>query len=488
MSIKPWVIVESPDSRGLRAITIHGEKVDSAWSLRELRRVLRRLGYPDDMDLDDPSCVLWRGGGSSTWPGKGWRRYAVMVLMVLGLLASLGLHVVIGWPDALGALTFAQRLIGVLILVAAAVEGLAAVAVIDYWGRRQLRISGAFVFLGVLIALATTSLLLFLWLEEHEFIPALPFFVSLWGWSIWATFVLIHNKVWRGIPHPKKFAAGVAVTAALSAVSLGYSTLYAPTAVPMHFKLKADFGTPRTSWNLPYIHVPLALYAKNDGQVPVYIVVDDYTVFGYSSKFSRDGQGLQEWKHDDDYFEPAEAERYESEAGGDIVASGQFQGPGTVLDAGEEFRIEKVITLPKDTKFETLDAKLQFAVLRQDRGRVNEYSFFARPSWQEDEGRYYCQPEECGERLLYHSRVSYNNNLINVTRKPRYVLAHWSPEEPADIFVSSYDFKKKGTSILDAYKKLDPKDSDEERRRYGIWWTWVNHEVSVHGLLKQTGP
>lgn len=178
MSIRPWVIVESPDSRGLRAITIHGEKVDSAWSLRELRKVLRRLGYPEDMDLDDPSCVLWRGGGSSTWPGQGRRRYAVMVLMVLGLLASLGLHVVIGWPDALGALTFAQRLIGVLILVAAAVEGLAALAVIDYWGRRQLRISGAFVLLGVLISLATTSLLLFLWLEEREFIPALPFFIS----------------------------------------------------------------------------------------------------------------------------------------------------------------------------------------------------------------------------------------------------------------------------------------------------------------------
>lgn len=485
MSIRPWVIVEPPDSRGLRAITIHGEKAGSAWSLRELRRVLRRLGYPDDMDLDDPTCVLWRGGDGNTWPGKGRRRYVVMALMALGLLASLGLHVYIGWPDALGALTFAQRVIGVLFLIAAAAEGIAALAVIDYWGRRQTRLSGALVLIGVLIALATTSLLLFLWLEEQEFIRALPFFIALWLWSIWSTSVLIHQKVWRGIPYPKRFAAGVTVTALLSAVSLGYSTLYAPTAVPMHFVLRADFGKPQTSVELPYLHVPLMLYAKNDGKVPVYIVVDDYTIYGYSSKFARTGQGINEWKHEGDYLAPAEAESYESERGIGVVGSGQFQGPGTVLDAGEEFRMEKVITLPKDTEFQTLDAKLQFAVLRQDRGRVNDYAFFARPSWQKDEGRYYCPPDDCGEHLFYHSRVSYNNNLINITRQPRYVLAHWSPEVEAEVFVSSYNFKKRGTSIYDAYRQLDPKDLETERKRYGLWLVSVNSEVSVPGLLKQ---
>ncbi|WP_052411325.1 hypothetical protein [Streptomyces sp. NRRL S-118] len=483
MSIRPWVIVEPPDDRGLRVITIHGEKVGSAWSLRELRTVLRRLGYPDDMDLDDPSCVLWRGGDSSTWPGKGRRRYVVMVLMALGLLASLGLHVVIGWPDALGALTFAQRLIGVLFLVAAATEGIATLAVIDYWGRRQLRISGAFVLLGVIIALATTSLLLFLWLEEREFIPALPFFVSMWLWSLWAFCVLMRQKVWRGIPYPKRFAAGVTVTAILSSVSLGYSTLYAPTAVPMRFVLKAEFGTPQTRAELPYMHVPLRLFAKNDGQIPVYIVVDDYVVRGRTFKFSDSGHGMQGWA---DAFD-TEAESYESEKEDVVIASGQFQGPGSALQVGEEFTMGKVITLPKKTDYETLDATLNFAVLRQDRGRIGDSFQSARASWRKDEGRYYCPPAQCGKRLFYHGRVSYNNNLVNVTRKPRYVLAFWSPDDITDVFVSSYEFKKKRTSIYEIYAGLDPTETRREQKRYGLWWVSVNSEVSVHGLLKQAG-
>ncbi|MFJ8586496.1 hypothetical protein ACIRD2_17845 [Streptomyces sp. NPDC093595] len=486
MSIRPWVIVEPPDSRGLRAITIHGEKAGSAWSLRELRTVLRRLGYPDDMDLDDPSCVLWRGGDSNTWPGQGRSRHVLMALMALGLLASLGLHVYIGWPDALGALTFAQRLIGVLFLLAAAVEGIATLAVIDYWGRRQTRLSGALVLIGVLITLATTSLLLFLWLEEQEFIRTLPFFIALWLWSIWATSVLMHQRVWRGIPYPKRFAAGVTVTALLSAVSLGYSTLYAPTAVPMHFVLRAEFGKPQSRADLPYLHVPLTLYAKNDGKIPVYIVVDDYRVRGSLTQFSSAGQGVGEWRQFfEEHYEPAEAERYESGKVYEVVGSGQFQGAGTVLDEGEEFKMERVVTLPKGTVIETLDAALEIAVLRQDRGRINDYSYVARPSWQKSQGRYYCPPEKCGELLQYHGRVSYNNNLINITRKPRYVLANWSPEFGADVFVSSYDYKKKGMSIFDAYEQLDPKDLETERKRYGLWLVSVNSEVSVHGLLKQ---
>ncbi|AKL69601.1 conserved hypothetical protein [Streptomyces sp. Mg1] len=195
----------------------------SAWSLRELRKVLGRLGYPEDMDLDDRSRVYWRGGDSSVWPDdRGWRRRVVIALMLAGLLGSMALHVGIGWADAIGALTFAQRLVGVLFLLAGAVQGAALPAVVDYWGRRQVRLSGALVLLGVLMTLATTTLLLFLWLRERELIAAVLLFLALWCWSLWALRNLIREKVWRGIPHPRKFAAGVTVTALMTAISLGY--------------------------------------------------------------------------------------------------------------------------------------------------------------------------------------------------------------------------------------------------------------------------
>ncbi|MFF3691441.1 hypothetical protein [Streptomyces sp. NPDC002187] len=485
------MVVEPPDRRGLRLITIHGKTVGSAWSLLELRKELRLLGYPDDMDLDDRSRVHWRGGDSSVWPDdRGWRRRVVIALMLVGLLGSLALHAIIGWADALGALTFAQRLVGVLFLLAGAVQGIALPAVVDYWGRQQVRLSGALVLLGALMTLATTTLLLFLWLQEQEFILTVLAFLALWLWSLWALRTLIHEKVWRGIPHPRKFAAGATVTALLTAVSLGYSILYQPIAAPLHFVLNAEFGTPQTDADSPYIHVPLKLYAKNAGGIPVYIVVDDYTVWGYSAEFSGSGEGMKEWKGGEGSGPWMEAEAFEGKVEGEIIASGQFQGPGSTLDSGEEFKMEKVITLPKDTKYETLDATLQFVIMRQDRGKIDEEFIYPKLSWMESEGRYYCPPADCGELLIHHGRVRYNDNLINVTRKPRYVAAFWSPEVAPEAFVSSFNFKKekKSQSIYDIYDGLDENEVARETERYGLSWVSVNSEVSVKGLLKQAQP
>ncbi|WP_055603579.1 hypothetical protein [Streptomyces aureus] len=481
------MVVEPPDRRGLRRITIHGKTVGSAWSLRELREVLRRLGYPDDMDLDDCSRVHWRGGDSGCWPdGRGWRRRLVIGLMIVGLLGSTGLHFVIGWADALGALTFAQRLVGVLFLLAGVVQGAALPAVVDHWGRRQVRLSGALVLLAVLMTLATTTLLLFLWLQEREFIRTVVVFLALWLWSLWALHVLIREKVWRGIPHPRKFAAGVTATATLTAVSLGYSILYQPIAAPLHFVLRAEFGKPQTDAGSPYMHVPLKLYAKNAGGIPVYIVVDDYTVSGNMAEFAPKGEGMGEWMLEEgDRRWNSDAQAFVSESTPEIIASGQFQGPWSTLDIGEEFKMERMITLPKDTEFETLDAVLKFAFLRQDRGKLDD-DLYAEASWVEaDGGR--CAPDDCGEYVIYHGRVRYNTNLINVTRKPRYVVAFWSPTEITEGLVTSINLagRDKSPSIQEMYAELDDAETKREGDRYGLGWVLVNSEVSVKGLLKQ---
>ncbi|MFC9387214.1 hypothetical protein [Streptomyces venezuelae] len=489
MGIRPWVVVEPPDRHGLRRITILGETVGSAWSLRELRKVLRGLGYPDDMDLDDHACVQWRGGDSGVWPDeRGRRRRLVIGFMLAGLLASVGLHLVIGWADALDALTFAQRLVGMLFLLAGLVQAAALPAVVDHWGRGQVRFSGALVLLGVLMALATSTLLLFLWLQEHEIIAVALLYLALWLWSLWALHLLIREKVWRGIPHPRKFAAGVTVTAVLTAVSLGYSILYQPIAAPLHFVMRAEFGTPQTDAGSPYIHVPLKLYARNAGGIPVYIVVDDYTVFGVRSAFAKSGAGVKEWKGDEDggWWLP-DAQAFVSGTESEIVASGQFQGPGSTLDAGEEYKMERIVTLPKDTAYETLNALLRFTFLRQDRGKLADEFYYEKLSWMESEGRYYCPPDKCGEHVVYHGRVRYNTSLINLTRKPRYVATFWSPEEEPNVFISSFNFKKhkKTESIYDIYEALDENEVDREADRYGLGSASVNAEVSVKGLLKQ---
>nr|WSX47904.1 hypothetical protein OG409_02420 [Streptomyces sp. NBC_00974] len=154
------VVVHAPDERGLSAVSIDGVSVGSAWSRRDLRRQLRRAGLPSDVDLEDRASITWRGADGTTWPDRAGHRRGTIALLAAGLLASMLLLAHTGVVDAMGALTFSGRLTGVLLVLSGAVQGVAAAAVFDSWGKRTLRYSGALVLLGVLIAVATEALLL----------------------------------------------------------------------------------------------------------------------------------------------------------------------------------------------------------------------------------------------------------------------------------------------------------------------------------------
>ncbi|CAL9368454.1 hypothetical protein [Streptomyces sp. enrichment culture] len=478
MEIRPWVIVEAPDRRGLRRVVVGGETVGGVWSLRQLRKLLDRLGCPKDMDLKDPASVYWRGGDSDTWPDRARRRHATVVLMTAGMLASAILNTVIGWPDAIGALTFAQRMSGALILLSGAVQAVAVIAVLNHWGRRQHRSSGAVVLLGVLIALATDGLLLFMWFEEKEYTPYLLVFVPLWCWSLWALWVLVRERAWQGVPRPKTFAAGVVVTALMTAVSLAYSTMYQPAAAPVHFVLKAEFGASRADNRKPLVHVPVKLYVKNAGGIPVYIINSDYTVYGRSAEYSEGGDRLEEWRRSLDEKRDEDAERYVGRLSFTTVSSGRFYRPGDSLDVGQEQAMERVFQIPVDAEFDTVNVFLQITYMRKDRGKLDVAQFRRmHRSWDKKEGVYYCRPEKCGEELYYHGRVRHNNNLVNVTRKPRYVTAVWSPRARPLYSISSYYFKGRV-------------DRSEERRdvdRYGASTAYADTEVPVAELLGAAG-
>ncbi|MGC9378777.1 hypothetical protein [Streptomyces sp. MH13] len=484
MSIRPWVIVETPDSRGLRRITIDGETVGSAWSSSELRRRLGRLGYPESMDLDDPASICWRGGDSRTWPDRAWRRRSIMSLMTAGLLASMVFSVVIGWPDASGALTFAQRITGVLFVLSGVVLGIAAIAALDYWGRRHVRASGALVLLGAVIVFATDGLLLLLWFEEREYTRYLLVYLPAFLWSIWALLLLVRHKSWKGVPQPKRFAAGVLATALLTAVSLAYSTMYQPAAAPMHFTLKAEFGKAWEDNNdLPFVHVPLTLYMKNTGGIPVYIINDIYTVRGRVALYSLEEEGLvAEWRESvgKQGAGEGEAELYVDQLEYTTISSGRFQHPGNSLDVGQEYSLKRVFQLPKDVGYDTVSVDLQISYMRKDRGRLDVEEFRTpHPSWSERDPRYHCEPAVCGSQLVYRGRVRHNNNLINVTRKPRYVTAVWSPGGSFISSISSFPFNFSGVG-----------DYAEERReleRYGAARARADAEISVAELLASAG-
>ena len=478
MSSRPWVVVDAPDSRGLRAVTVGGRPVGRVRSLRALRRVLERSGLPD-VDLEDPASVCWRGGGSGAWPDRAWRRRVTVVLMMAGLLASAALNAVIGWPDASGALTFPQRMAGALFVLSGVVQCAAAVLVLDHWGRRELPFSGAIVLLGALIALATDTLLLVMWLEEREDTPYLRAFLPLWCWSLWALYVLIREKSWRGVGQPRKFAAGVFASALLTAVSLAYSTMYQPAVAPVRFALKAEFGTARSDPGRPFVHVPLRLSVKNTGQVSVSIVISDVTVYGRTATYSGRGSPLLEsWKESlgkDSGGE--EAERHVDGVRYATLSSVRFYEPGDVLESGQEDTRQRVFQLPRDTRYDLLRVDLQITYVRKDRGRVDREFGRQHKSWDKQE-RYYCHPAECGEKLIWYGRVRHDNNLVNVTRRPRFMTAWWRPTGTPVYFVStSYDFGAGEAAV-------DPFEVKKETRRYGISTVATFSEVSVAELLR----
>jgi hypothetical protein len=75
--------------------------------------------------------------------------------------------------------------------------------------------------------------------------------------------------------------------------------------------------------------------------------------------------------------------------------------------------------------------------------------------------------------------VLHNNNLINVTRQPRYVTAVWSPGGQYLSSISSVPFNFRGLG-----------DYAEERReleRYGAAKARADAEISVAEVLSSAG-
>lgn len=68
MDGKPPVVVLPPASDGGRGVTIHGERMGTAYSLFDVLDFLHRAGLPaEDRAIDDPELIEWRGGGPYAW-------------------------------------------------------------------------------------------------------------------------------------------------------------------------------------------------------------------------------------------------------------------------------------------------------------------------------------------------------------------------------------------------------------------------------------
>ncbi|MCJ1680023.1 hypothetical protein MTF65_22285 [Streptomyces sp. APSN-46.1] len=62
------VVVYPPDAEGGRRVRCHGKILGRALGPRDLLEFLRRAELdPENVRLDDPLLIEWRGGGPAVW-------------------------------------------------------------------------------------------------------------------------------------------------------------------------------------------------------------------------------------------------------------------------------------------------------------------------------------------------------------------------------------------------------------------------------------
>lgn len=477
--IRPRVVVAAPDDRGLREVHYGSRRLGTAWSVRGVRRLLRGAGCPPDIDLEDPARVSWRGGDSGTWPDRPVRRCAAAALVAAGLVGSAALLLSIGAVDAFESLTFAGRLTGWLLLVAGVVQTAAAVATVDFWGKRRWRYAGGLVLAGALIALFMSALLLGMWFQAREFIVYLPMYAALFCWSLWALWLLYGHKAWQGIPHPRGIVAGATVSAVLAGVNFSHTTLYEPNARRSIITTEAKLGEPRLSPDGKILHVPLRLSVKNVGTVPVDVLGTIFWVTGQRSELRPEGLGSEQWRFILD--KDGDAERYSRITDREQLATGPFETEGSWLDPGNEHVEEKIIQIPADREYTTIDAAAKAITTRRDRGKISAEYGQARFSWDPKAPPFSACPDPGGDCVAFRARIKHNNNLVNVTRRARYVTTWWQMEPGG--------YNSQVTSVITPIRPdgmLEPRPESPDR--YGLMRTtslWSR--VASTGLMRPSG-
>ncbi|OEV12941.1 hypothetical protein K378_04678 [Streptomyces sp. Amel2xB2] len=64
----PPIVVHPPADGGGRRVTAHAEQLGVAFRAEDVSEFLRHAGLSEDeIQLDDPNLIEWRGGGPDVW-------------------------------------------------------------------------------------------------------------------------------------------------------------------------------------------------------------------------------------------------------------------------------------------------------------------------------------------------------------------------------------------------------------------------------------
>ncbi|WP_328928312.1 hypothetical protein OG429_29725 [Streptomyces sp. NBC_00190] len=406
MANTPVISVGAPDELGLRKVIIDGKSAGRVWSPRELQRLLIRAGVAFGHDIQ------WIGGDSTVWPDRPWPRRIIGTVMAVGLLMTACVLAKIGIADTLDALTYGGRIAGFTFLVLALIEVIAALATLDYWRKRQMKYSGVIVLFGALISLGISSVLLIVEISGHVYNLYLPLWVTLTLWSSWALWILVRSRAWEGIRNPGRIAIGALIPALLAATNLTYSQFYVPYVTSPLVQSGAEFRTPSLDKEKKTMYLPVHLYAKNSGQVPVYILGSIFWIKGLLPK------GNSKYNQ---------------------IDSREFViPPGRALNPGEELAQDAVIEIhnPGTANYEAVSAQTELYVIRKDRMTMSANYERSKAKVKDLKASGHDFPKgPPGAEFRYQSVISNSNELLNVTRGRQCVSLWWARNTDGSTYI-----------------------------------------------------
>ncbi|MEU2424188.1 hypothetical protein ABZ619_24735 [Streptomyces sp. NPDC007851] len=348
--------------------------------------------------------------------------------MTLGLLASAAILFYIGANDTFGALTYGWRVTGILFVAAALIDLFGVLAAFDYWGKRVVRYSGAVLLVGVGIVVVTDSILLALQLRGGEFTALLLLWCGLALWAAWALWVLVHQKVWQGVPHPKNVALGVLTSGVVGVASLVYSQVYLPSSAPTHTIFKVSMGVPTMNEDGASLDVPVHFEFRNSASMRMYVVGSMWKLVGDAIKFSPAAAGVDVWKQE--YLFGGGFYRHSLSSPVYIFGAGRGIAPGAWLDPGDDFSVDSLVNVPLKVGLTHIRAIGELSFIRGDKFTLGDRQIAV--SWNpysknkehlRDAPKWVANPGD--EWVRNYSRVYRSSEMLNMTMPASYVSA-WS--------------------------------------------------------------
>ncbi|WP_406111747.1 hypothetical protein OG698_09930 [Streptomyces sp. NBC_01003] len=409
------------------------------------------------------------------WPGVGsWlrdllvptsnRRSPATLALILVVLLLTGLP--LGWlgiEDIRGALTYAGRITGAILILVSVTTLVGAVAAWDHWFRNRIPYSGTVALIGTVAAFLTNAALLLMTFKDVDSTAYRVLWCLITAGCAWAVFAVWRTSV--EIPAPKRVAAALIATGLIAMANFGYERLYQPYQHSARPLITMTVRKPVLREDRKAFALPVDIRAENRSDVGFYVLGTEFHAMGERVQISATDRKREQWRDDAEKWRPFQEKhplsRREIQQPGELVAAQPWAPAGHWIEPGDTFVTQTVVQLPMDTPYDQLAFYAQGSFARKDRLGLSQMQLTGY-SWSDGQVPDWVRATKDVDNVVYRGRVSENNAIAAYTRDTRYVTVYWQ-------------FGVHGAGLLQAIRRkgeenrVNSESEDRESEsRYGI--------------------